>query len=270
VSSKASINQDQVANGADKVIALFGAVTDEIDSVVKDIVVEKTGPTNPWPLLIGKYGQTRVLLIQTGVGKRGAEGALEFVLNHYPVLAIICFGFGGGLTPELEVGDLILCQKLLCEASSAAGDAYYSDRYLINMAMQAMEAKRMKVFSANSLTADRLITTPEEKERLAEAYRAQIVDMENYWLAKKASKRNVPFLGVRAISDTSTESLPPLDHFIGPSGERLWQGALRHFLVRPRELIRLPRIYLNSRQARINLTQFFRAFIPHLGSRGVR
>jgi len=60
--------------------------------------------------------------------------------------------------------------------------------------------------------------------------------METYWIARFAAGHGIPFLAVRAISDSASESLLPFDRFINATGAWLWKEALRYFLARPTEL----------------------------------
>lgn len=80
----------------------------------------------------------------------------------------------------------------------------------------------------------------------------------------EAAARQIPFLAVRAISDTLTQSLPQFDRFSNLRGAQLWREAIRHFLARPGELAQVPWVYRNALQARKSLTCFLDAFVPRL------
>ena len=53
---------------------------------------------------------------------------------------------------------------------------------------------------------------------MALASGATAVDMESYWIGKAAVERGLPFLSIRAISDSLTAQLPPLERFIDGDG----------------------------------------------------
>jgi 5'-methylthioadenosine/S-adenosylhomocysteine nucleosidase len=246
------------------VIALLAAMREEVIGVQKRMVVEETLARHGWRLFTGEYGKKEILLVQTGIGREKAEAAAEFVLERYPISTLISFGFAGALSPKLRVGDVVLCLKLHCKSHSDAGSLYGFDHKLLALAIQMVHETAVNLHLGDSVTVDELVTQPEEKQVLGETFSAMAVDMESYWLARAASARQIPFLAVRAISDTLTQSLPQFDRFSNLRGAQLWREAIRHFLARPGELAQVPWVYRNALQARKSLTCFLDAFVPRL------
>ena len=242
-------------------IALLGALQNELSGVAKSMTVRRRIDRRPLRIVLGKFAGKDVLLAQTGMGKDCALQAAGHILESYPVSAIISFGFGGALAAERQIGELVLCQKLFCENSAAGGPVYSSDERLAALAVQAMKDRALSLFTGSLLTVDRLAASAREKQTLGEAVGAQVVDMETYWIAGLAAARNVPFLAVRAISDTLDEILPPFDRFINSNSAWLWKDALRYFLVTPRDLLKLPGIYRHSQRACDSLTAFLSTLV---------
>ncbi len=242
-------------------IAVLGALRDELRGIHKQLHLEETPGQHTWRSFRANYANKEILLVHTGIGREKAEAATEFILRHYPVTTLISLGFAGALAEGLEAGDLVLCQSLLETAGSAA---CHSDPELVATAAETAEETAVRLISGSSVTAGWLVTNADAKAALGSAFSAQAVDMEGYWIARIALARQVAFLAVRAISDTLNQSLPPLDQFFGINGEWLQKDALRFFLTSPKDLAKLPRIYMNARRARKSLTRFFCACIPKL------
>jgi adenosylhomocysteine nucleosidase len=77
-----------------------------------------------------------------------------------------------------------------------------------------------------------LVTSPRvadaaEKQRLATAYGAALVDMEAAAVARLAAMRGLPFLCLKGVSDGFRERLPDLNRFLSPDG----RFRLAHFVL---------------------------------------
>ncbi len=249
-------------------IALLGAVWNEVSDLVGDTFFEKSVSWHGLRLWQGEYAGQKVLLVQTGMGKERAESAAGFILKNYPVQTALSFGFGGALAPHLTIADLIFCQSLHDASAAHPGPAYDSDRDLIALAARVAERQGLHAEIGDGLTVDHLVCLPEEKQALEQKFSAQVVDMESYWVARCMAER-CRFLALRSISDTSIESLPPFDRFVGSQGEWLWKEMAAYLLARPQRLAGIPPIFFHTRQARKSLTHFLRAFLLACGELGL-
>lgn len=150
-----------------------------------------------------------------------------------PARAIILAGLAGGLDPSLGIGDIIL--------DTAAQSLPPVDLL--------PAARRGPIH-----TAAHLVSTPGQKAELFAATGAVAVDMENSLLRAQIQSsiehRHLPFLHIRAISDTAADTLDPLlTHLIDTRG-RPKALALAAAIVRhPSLLPHLRRVGLNSTQA---------------------
>jgi adenosylhomocysteine nucleosidase len=257
-------------------IAVMSAIHQEITGIKKLIRADRVHPLpgtheNGWRLFRGTYAGQEILLLQFGMGAEKAQRGAELIYAQSASPAstlqvLLNLGFGGALTPGLGIGDLILCQQLLCNDALYASLPCESDDQLLALAQGAMQGGPLNLLTGANLTVERPIPRPEEKAALGDRFQAQVVDMETYWIARFAAGHGIPFLAVRAISDAASESLPPFDRFISAKGAWLWKDTLRHFMARPAELAALGRLYRNSLQAMQSLTLFFQTFIPKIES----
>lgn len=98
---------------------------------------------------------------------------------------IILAGFAGALDPSLAVGDVVLDS---CSAGWAIG---------------------FRGRTGKLATAEHLIATPAQKAELFAQSGALAVDMENQIVSAWAAAAGIPFVSVRAISDSADETLDP-------------------------------------------------------------
>jgi adenosylhomocysteine nucleosidase len=167
----------------------------------------------------------------SGIGAAAAERAAADLPNG--LRAIVAAGFCGALDAGLRVGDLIVAEEVVDEAS---GDRYRADAALL----RAAPGRR-----GTMVSAVRLARTPADRRRLD----GTAVDMESAALARAAAGSGTPFLALRAVTDETRHRLPDLDKVMDAAG-RLTPGAgMAHFVLHPRELPALARLGPASRTA---------------------
>lgn len=198
-------------------------------------------------------------LIRSGMGRTAAECAAGFALERFPRRMIVSYGFAGGLSPEMKVGDLMLPGRLTAAAQGQAESLELSPEHLEPW---RKAAAGQKIKTGTLLTAERLIDHPEEKRGLKAQYRADAVDLESYWIGSLVKAQQTPFLAVRAISDGSQDRLPPLIGSVDPSGQIQSSAAIRHLIRHPEDVFSTVRMALGVRSAEKALERFFRTALP--------
>jgi nucleoside phosphorylase len=123
---------------------------------------------------------------------------------------VLILGVSGGIDPELETGDLLLADRYALQngAVYGAGQAIHPDADMLKLAQQAALDLSIPIFDGGSLTVDHLVAEPREREELRTQYQIRSVNMEDYRAAEAAQKTGVPFLSVRVVLDTASQSLP--------------------------------------------------------------
>jgi len=239
-------------------LALIGALREEIVDIHRQMTVAEVIAKPDFKLYRGRFENSDCLLVQTGLGKQRAETATRFILEHFSVSATVSFGFAGALTAELQVGDIIICTMLrYCKGGAAKrleAESLSPDINLLELATHALESGRVRFYCRSSVTVPRLVSNPESKERLHKISKAHIADMESYWVADIASKAGIPFLVIRAVSDTRQDSLSPFDQILAGDGSWLLRNVFSYFVLHPQDLPKLPGLYSSSLKARRGLT----------------
>lgn len=239
-------------------IAFIGALMQEMAGVSSRMRIDHVDRHDGCLCYHGWYGEKPVVLALSGMGRERAERAAELVLGTCRIEALVSVGFGGGLTPDLRIGDVVICSEL----RGAGGGVARSDARLVSLASRkGILVGRDRV--GKGITTLGVVSGAEEKKKLARDYGVDIVDMESYWLAARAAARGVPFLGARAVSDTLEEPV------VLPGGAINADGRLRvpqafSLLSRPRSLAQLPRLFSNARRARRSITGFVDRLVTSL------
>ena len=171
----------------------------------------------------------QVIGIKAGRLDRGGLSGFE---------GIILAGLAGALDPALRIGDVV------CDGT---GERAWPD----------LTIKRGKIY-----TADHLVATVEEKERLFRETGCLAVDMEGELVRKGAESAGIPFLHIRAISDLARQNVPErmlnwIDDVGRARPSRVTGDLIAHPLMIP-SMIRLGR---QSRLAVRRLAEFVRLVV---------
>lgn len=156
-----------------------------------------------------------VVLGSTGDGPERAAAGLEQIFDAFEPAEILFLGVAGGLAPELAVGDVVVGTEIR--------DAPAPDPALLERALSIRGAFPGKIASTN-----RIATTAAEKAQIYEATGAAAIDLESATWARVAAARGIPFIIVRAVSDTVSETLPiDFNRFMDAGGHvRRWRVVL--------------------------------------------
>ena len=108
-------------------------------------VVRATGRTAPEPLPLPIYrwsaSACQLVAVRTGIGKARAAAGACLLAQHYPLHALVSFGFAGGLLSGLAPGTLIIGDRLA--SADPDGPSYAANRGLVEQLLRAARAGRL-------------------------------------------------------------------------------------------------------------------------------
>ncbi|HET7086671.1 MAG TPA: hypothetical protein VFI23_18030 [Rhizomicrobium sp.] len=119
---------------------------------------------------------------------------------HGDIRGVISIGLAGALSPQLEVGHVVIADQVMTGAEK--WDCHESWR--VRLVSRLPYAYRGALFGS-----DVIIEHPETKSGLHETTGALAVDMESQVAARFAASRNLPLAALRVISDDAGHVLPP-------------------------------------------------------------
>jgi adenosylhomocysteine nucleosidase len=216
----------------DGVIAIVTAIPEEfatIASRISDGQRLRVGKDDPGIFLRGRIVGAPVLLAASGDGAMRASSCVSFLLREFPVSVLVGAGAAGALGPSLSAGEVLVAARVVDEE----GDAPPPDAGWISRAA-ALGAK-----PATFVTVARPLTSSKEKSEVALRFgvpdpAGAVVDMESAAWARAAAGRGVPYVILRAVSDTFEEELPGfLSSCLSAEGSVDRAAVARRLLVRP-------------------------------------
>ena len=172
----------------------------------------ETVQSGPQVFLIGKMGESKVVLLQCGIGKtNAASGVTNLIMTFHPDY-IISTGAAGGIDAKLNVMDIVI-GKDVCYHDVICGDNYdpgqvqglprffSGNAHLIDIATSLQTD--IRIVPGLICTGDQFITNRDELNVIKEKYPEGLaVDMESAAIAQVCHLWNVPMLSFRIISDT--------------------------------------------------------------------
>jgi len=152
--------------------------------------------------LQGVLGTRGIVTMATGDGSERARHGLMDLLTYVELEAVFAIGIAGGLSADLEVGDVVVASQVM----NGTGEVPSPDRHWLAKALAIEGVTNGSVYSHSEIAID-----PVGKQRLWQltgSKAAQVVDLESASYARAAAAQQVPFLAMRAVSDSSEEALP--------------------------------------------------------------
>jgi adenosylhomocysteine nucleosidase len=132
-----------------------------------------------------------------------------------PIELVVSFGICGGLDPKLRSGDLVIGSEVVSGAERLAAHEDLSrglERCLTDAGERVVRGRIAAVVTP--------VMNVQAKAELRAATDALAVDMESGIAARFADARGLPFVILRAVSDTAKRNLPALvAHAVSTEGE---------------------------------------------------
>ncbi len=211
------------------------AVPEELEPLVaraSDLAWERAAGSS---VLLGRLAERRVAMTHTGVGRLRAEQGARALLAAFPVARLVTAGVAGGLSPGLDVGEVVVGRDV-----RGIGPAVNPpDEGWVARALGAELVPRRAVV----VTMDRLVWNRRSKADLWRSLAADgavVVDMESAAWARVAGERRIPYVVVRSVFDRAEDELPEFLEQCWDPERGLSRGRiLRHALLRPRALPRV-------------------------------
>jgi adenosylhomocysteine nucleosidase len=216
---------------------------------------------------LGRLGNTPVALVKTGIGVRNARAtagrALQFL---HEVDLVIATGVAGALREGIEVGGLVLADRLLTRHGET-----FEPELILNVPRDwfetfagALSASRIAYTAGAILTSRRALALPADKRAAATQSGAVAVDMESAIVALEAQSRGLPFVCLRTILDTASEEISGA-LLADENGRVRKLAAARALLTSPSTVRGAIRLTRNLRLATKVLSQAIDSVVSHIG-----
>jgi adenosylhomocysteine nucleosidase len=196
---------------------IMGAVEEEVWLIVDNMSQVRESRWAERTIYQGKIEDRDVVAMPTGVGKARTAASVQFLLDHFPVEAIVFTGVAGAINPDLKIGDIVICQRTVQHDFDAGGKGilvdmrtpwFDADPGLVELAARASRDLGLgdRVRMGVVLTGDQTIIDSQKRKWLWQNFQGDCVEMEGAATALVCSLNEVPFVLIRAISDFADES----------------------------------------------------------------
>jgi adenosylhomocysteine nucleosidase len=208
-------------------VAIIAAMPGELKPLVRGWPSSSRGNIHFWAQ---RNEEEEWIAACAGAGQAAATRAFAAIEDGGPIDLVISYGWVGALSAGVASGSV----------HNVAG---------------VIDARTGERFNCDAGAGSRwLITSPTvageaEKQRLAAAYTADLVDMEAAAIARLALMRSIPFYCFKGVSDGFHDKLPDFNRFIGSDGQFNLPGLILFAILRPWHWPSLIRMGENSRKA---------------------
>lgn len=198
-----------------KNIGIIAAMNEEVDTIQKLMTNVTVKQIYELEFIIGKINNRDVVLVKCGVGKVNASRTTQILIDNFDLGYIINVGTAGGLNEKIEIGDIVIGEKLVqhdFDITAAGhekgyisniGTYFYSDKNLIKKTKAIMENmnENFKTYIGTIATGDIFVQDMSVKERIKQEFSPDCTEMEGAAIAQVCTLDKMPFIVIRAISD---------------------------------------------------------------------
>lgn len=214
-------------------IGIIGAMEEEVKKF-RDNLCEPLSWEQADALFIsGSLGKHEVIIVRSGIGKVLASITTSLLIQQYGVNMVINVGSAGGIGTSLRVGDIVISDKVAYFDVDTTGFGYKpgqlpdmplyykANTYLKTEMLKTATAMQINAKEGLIVTGDTFVDSPQKiKEILTNFPEALACEMEGAAVGQTARQFNIPFLVVRAMSDTADHSATQsFDDFIEDTGK---------------------------------------------------
>lgn len=204
-----------------KTIGIIGAMDEEISYLKSITEIVSAKNIIGMDFSIGKMGANNVVIVRCGIGKVNASICTQVLIDLYGVDYIINTGVAGSMAKEVKVGDIVISKDLVQHDFDATvfdgiklGEIprlnmrfFEADEEMIRIAEESTKEGLPDVnnYIGRIASGDQFISSNEQKEKINNAFKPLCVEMEGAAIAHTAFLNRIPFVVIRAMSDSSED-----------------------------------------------------------------
>jgi len=204
------------------------------------------------------YEGRNILVVKTGMGVKNSKLAAKSLINIVsarPVKRAVMVGVCGAADPQFKAGEIVIYGSLK-NLVTEKGKIICTDS--LDLGIRGLEYRK-----ARGATLSFLADSKEIKAEIYQKFGVQAVDMESYYICRAALSHRIPFMVLRAVSDTAGQSLPGF--MVDFSKNRKLIGTLKviNYIIKPSQAKYLWHTFKLTKTATANLTEAVRQLVLH-------
>lgn len=246
-------------------IGIITAMPEETLAVIRAIGGAKKKVSGNSTVRHGVLAGHDIVVEEAGMGFNNAATAARKLVHAERPDMMVSAGFCGGISAGLQVGDVVLATGLAIVSEKSLNHVPVEIPAFCRIFVVRQTAEGHRVFGGLFVSTAEIMN----KSRVAALLPADalfpVVEMESAAIAIVAAENNIPFAGIRAVSDPCDEELGfSLDEFCDKRMRIRIPRVLFTVARKPRIIPQLIRLARNSRGARISLSQAVERFLAML------
>lgn len=228
-----------------KNIGIIVAMKEELEEILK--IIENVNKKEIYNSVFieGNIGENHVIVVESGVGKVNAARITQILIDKLNVECIINVGSAGGLNQILDIGDIVIAEKVIQHDFditafnhkkgyiTGVGDYICCDKQLVDKLkniVKNLSDETYKVYTGVIASGDIFCTEVKMKDKIYSKFNAECVEMEGAAIAQVCYLDNIPFVVIRSISDSPNgNNAIVFDEFVKLASKRCAQ-ILKEFL----------------------------------------
>ncbi|MBR1607560.1 MAG: 5'-methylthioadenosine/S-adenosylhomocysteine nucleosidase [Clostridia bacterium] len=194
-------------------IGLLCAMKSEFDQLTPYLRITKETEIARTTVLEGDIDGLAVVIAATGICKVNAAITAQLLIDKFGVTHILMVGVAGGMDPRLGVHALAFSERLAqhdvnwqwLRHRPAPAEGYFpGDPMLLSVCKRlAEEGKFLYPAFFGTMVSGEQFIAEEGRQEIIDAWHPLCVDMESAAAAHACMANDIPFLAIRAISDTA-------------------------------------------------------------------
>lgn len=229
-------------------VGIIGAMEEEITLLRHKLTAVQTLRRAGCEIYIGQLDGINVALLRSGIGKVAAALGTTLLLEHFHPSLIINTGSAGGLINTLQIGDIIISDRVGYHDADVTAFGYQpgqmagcppvfiADEYLVDLAERCSQRLELSARRGLICSGDAFINGAAPLKRIRQTFPGvAAVDMEAAAIAQVCHHFSVPFVVLRAVSDVAdSESHINFKQFLTVAAKRSSQlvaAVLQHLAI---------------------------------------
>lgn len=200
-----------------KNIGIIVAMQEELNEILKIMERKEKKEIYGISYIEGNVGKNNIIVTLSGIGKVNAARTTQILIDRLDVKCIINVGSAGALNPILNIGDIVIANKLIQHDFditafnhnkgyiTGVGDYIECDKDLVNNFKEItenMQNSEYKTITGIIASGDIFCTEINMKNKIYSKFNADCVEMEGAAIAQVSYLCNIPFIVIRSISDS--------------------------------------------------------------------
>lgn len=209
-------------------IGIIGAMDEEIELLLSQMTNKKETVIARTLFIEGNLKDRAIVLLKSGIGKVNAAMGATIMHENFSPEYVINTGSAGGFAKELDVGDIIISNKVVhhdvdvtafdYEYGQVPGmpPMFFADSTLVDIAETVAQELKIQSLTGIIATGDTFMEDPNRVTFVRDKFPTMLaVEMEAAAIAQVCYQYEKPFIIIRSLSDIAgKESSQSFDSYL--------------------------------------------------------